>query len=160
LHVRQIGWLHAVPKLKRGKPGEASRLDMLEQAGKEPDLPPAGPAAYLLSHLWEAGPVAHTGMGPLPLSWQDLQSWQQMAGAVLLPWEARTLRRLSSEYLRAMRDGEAHDAPPPWAPDVTTAERREQVAKAVSAIFGGRARAAAVVPAKAHQFKPSIRKMP
>ena len=73
----------------------------------EPDMPDAGAAAYLLAHLWAAGPT----LGENALTHGELQQYQQNAGVQLSPWECTMLRRLSGEYL-----GESHKAREPNCP--------------------------------------------
>jgi hypothetical protein len=104
------------------------------EAGGEPDLPYIDPALELLvEYLFEAGPVSAVGMGPVTLTWVDLEAWQRATGVSLHPWQARLLRQLSSEYLAESSIADAHDAPPPWdrEPD------RAKVANHIKRLFRG-----------------------
>ena len=85
--------------------------------GKPIPLPPPPAAAHLVDYLLEAGPVAYTGMGVVPLGWQDITAWQASTGVSLTAWEARTLRHLSTEWASAAAEAEAPDAPAPWLPE-------------------------------------------
>lgn len=76
-------------------------------------MPPVD-AEYLLAYLFELGPTMAAGMGAGPITQQELAAWQVNTGIALTPWEARTLRRLSLDYLAAMRDAESPDCPAPW----------------------------------------------
>ncbi|WP_312593993.1 hypothetical protein [Comamonas terrigena] len=61
-----------------------------------------------------------SGMGPLPLGYEQLQAWQRQMGVELTPWEARTVQRLSRAYCgelaaaadpRAAAPGSADESP-------------------------------------------------
>lgn len=94
-----------------------------------PQLPPLR-FDYLSRVFFEVGPTLQSGMGPAPLSHQELRSYQDNVGLVLSPWEVRTLRRLSAEWIGEAQRAEAHDATPPWTPELTP-EHRAQVAERV-----------------------------
>jgi hypothetical protein len=118
LHVRQIAWLRAAPSADENpisgiKLAPLSRLEKLKADGLEPDLPEVS-AAYLLSYLWDAGPVIANGVGGAPLSSIELMAWQEGAGIELQPWEFRLLRRLSSDYVAESRKAEDKNCPPPF----------------------------------------------
>lgn len=93
---------------------------MEEAAGGyfEPDMPDAGAAAYLLGHLWSAGPT----LGDQQLTHGELRNYQENEGIRLTPWECGTLRRLSGEYLDASHQAREADCPPPYA-ESTDAKR-------------------------------------
>lgn len=140
LHVRHLGWLSAVPKPPEGtvraKATEPrhSRLEQLQAKKITPQLPP-NPAPLITNRLWEIGPVESYGMGSFPISWLAINEWQRATDVRLTPWEARMLRRLSSEYLVEQRKGEDENRPPPWRGEVTQAERDADEA-ALRAVLG------------------------
>jgi hypothetical protein len=138
--VRQVAWLRATPRTLAGKPGTRTRLDALAARHAEPDLPDAGPAAYLAGYLWDAGPTAPGFMAPTPLAWTELLAWQSATGVDLTPWELRTLRGASAEYLVQAQASEAHDCPPPYAPALPIVDRQKDVSARVGALFGAMAR--------------------
>ncbi len=72
------------------------------------------------------------------IGWRDLTAWQEVMGIELEPWEARLIRRLSSEYISQYHEAEKPDCPAPWVEVVEA--NREIVAAKVASIFGGRAR--------------------
>lgn len=65
-----------------------------------------------------------------------MQSWQEMTGIELDPWEAKTLRQASIAYAGQKFDSRKVDCPAPYTDEVTA--NREAVASKVASIFGGR----------------------
>lgn len=108
LYVRQSAWLNTAPDK-----AELSRLQAMEKDQLEPDLPEVD-APWLLGHFWEAGPTSPGPMGEAPLSFQEIQAWQQQTGTELAPWAVRLLRRLSREYLEAAHAARSADCPAPY----------------------------------------------
>lgn len=111
----------------------------MRAAGQEPALPPLTAGEHIITHLFDAGPVLHTGMGPVPLSWSELATWQRVTGVELTPWEAQTLRRLSAEYIATQQAAEDPAMPPPYA-TAPTQDQRARVAASLASVFGGMAR--------------------
>lgn len=137
LYVRQIAWLHAVPKdEKKRSVSDAtepvSRLNQIRAAGNEPVIPDI-PTPYLVEYLFEVGPTISTGMGPAIIGWRDLQAWQELVGIDLEPWEARLLRKLSSAYLSQSLKSEKPDCPAPYVSQQQI--DREAVARRVGNAF-------------------------
>lgn len=84
--------------------------------GEELAMPPIEhEAQYLIGYLFEIGPTQAGGMGAAPLSHAELQAWQHNTGIELQAWEARLLKRLSTEYLIESQQATRPDQPPPWA---------------------------------------------
>lgn len=76
-----------------------------------PDMPSVDhEAGYLIGYLYEIGPALDGG----PLTHQELGCWQANTGIELTAWQARTLRRLSQEYVAESHKAEKRDAQPPW----------------------------------------------
>jgi hypothetical protein len=73
-----------------------------------------------------------------PLGWQEMAAWEHLTGIELDPWEARTLRELSAEYLVEKQHAKKADriAPYTGAPD-DIEERRAMVDRKVLAAFAG-----------------------
>lgn len=69
---------------------------------------------YLATYLFEIGPTLPDGVGEAPISHTELMAWQGNTGVELQAWEARTLHRVSREYLSEKQAAVKHDAPPPW----------------------------------------------
>jgi hypothetical protein len=129
-----VAWLNAIPKDKNGK-GEQSRLDRMTAKGERPLLP-VNPAPHLTEWLFDIGPSSPGSMGDAALGYQDMAAWQAISGVELLPWEARTLRRLSGEYLVGRHAAEDQACPPPYAGEVDDlVAKRSHVAKQVRSAF-------------------------
>lgn len=79
-------------------------------------MPEVDHAAYLLGHLFEVGPLLSGGMGPAPLSAQELLAWQQLRAITLSPWESATLMQLSRSYLSELQQASDPKRPAPWQP--------------------------------------------
>lgn len=77
-------------------------------------LPPLRTSAWLVGVLFEIGPSVPTGGGIGPITQQELMAWQFNSSVRLRPDEAKTLRRLSTDYVRELSLGEAIDSKPPW----------------------------------------------
>lgn len=114
-----------------------------QKNGTEPDLPPPGPAAYLVGYLFSVGPVMAGGMGPVPITSAELAAWQANTGRDLTAWESDTLRSLSAAWASASNDARAADCPAPWVAESIEQDDRERVARKVSAILGSRSRGTA-----------------
>lgn len=110
-----------------------SRLAKLQSEGIEPEMPPLF-TPWLFSHLMEAGPVEAGGMDRVPLSWGEIGEWSDRTRTPLAPWEARMIRRASTEYLSEVRRAEKPDCPPPWGEEMTE-DRRELVNRKLNAMF-------------------------
>ncbi|MDZ7894231.1 MAG: hypothetical protein U5M50_04240 [Sphingobium sp.] len=128
-----MAWLNAIPKpdarSKRAKQADQaaqiSRLDDMKRQKVVPPMPP-NPMPHLIDRLVEIGLTEPAGMGAAPISWQSIIAWQQAVGVPLAAWEARLLRKLSTEYLAESRRAESENCPPPWRAPVTDHERETE----------------------------------
>lgn len=96
---------------------------------------PANPAPYLTRWLFDIGPGASSAMGDAALGYRDFAAWQEISGVVLLPWEARMLRKLSIEYLNEKHEATRLDRPAPYTTDIM--EARKTVDRKIKAAFAG-----------------------
>jgi hypothetical protein len=133
--VRQLAWLHATPKppegTKRAKLGTASKLSRIDQMKRDkivPQMPP-NPLPHLTGWLLEIGLVEGGGMAAVPISWREIDAWCVRTRLNLSAWEARLLRRLSTEYVAEGRRAESETAPPPWRTAPTRRELEVEEAK-------------------------------
>lgn len=139
-----MAWLHATPTAK-GQPrpiGAMSRLQALHHEGAAVPLPEPGPAAHLLDHLFDAGPVMHGGMGAAPLSYGELHAWSALRGIDLEPWEFKLMRDLSRAYAAESSTADNPSAAPPWVEIDQTADARKAVSDRIRAALGGRSKRA------------------
>lgn len=111
-----------------------SRLESLLANGGTPLFPKLGQGEYLLSHWFELGLTATSGMGLCPLSFQEINAFAQCNGVELLAWESVTLRRMSAEYVMQLSAGEKPECPPPYGDPVNQFDR-EIVEKKISSAF-------------------------
>ena len=99
-------------------------------AGEETNLP------YVLAHIWtyllEVGPSNSNGMGPVEISFVEIQAWLSCTGVKLSRWEISLLRQCSKVWISAQYEAKKPNAIPPWnsspSPEAM-AERRKFVAK-------------------------------
>lgn len=102
---------HARAEISLSQPvGGVTLRENLEQVVKAtqgkvrpPELdPPECP--HELLHLWEwfadlSGARPHTGFGPGPLPFSEIQAWANLTGHRPTPWEVGVLKRLDGVYL-------------------------------------------------------------
>jgi hypothetical protein len=108
--------LGAAPELAKGdksKSAPKSRIKSMQENDEEfePEMPDAGAAAYLLDHFWSVGPT----QGDSVITSGELRDYQANMGISLTPWECRTLRRLSIDYLNESQRATKRDCPAPFA---------------------------------------------
>lgn len=104
----------------------------MEARGEQPLLP-ANPAPYVTDWLFEIGP----GMDG-PIGWQEMTAWERLTGIELNPWEARTIRWLSQEYLSERQQARKADSPAPYSGLSDDLEdRREIVVGKIKSAFAG-----------------------
>jgi hypothetical protein len=92
--VRQLAWLHAVPEGSK-KSRLASYTDDDSTFLQFPELDGAG---YLVNLLQEAGLIMSNGMGVVPLTWQEIESWLRVTELRLSVWEKLIIREMSEAY--------------------------------------------------------------
>jgi hypothetical protein len=92
-----------------------ARIESYKSSGEEPPLPPLT-AQHIYDALMEVGPTEAGAMGPIPLSWREIDAWAARTFARPSAWEARLLRRLSAEYVNQAHLAEDRNCPAPWWP--------------------------------------------
>ena len=118
-------------KGRRGLP----RLERYKKTPGGPPMPPLEDAGHLVDYLLEVGPAMPTGQGGVPVSFGELQAWQQLTGRELLAWECETLRRLSRDYVSESLRAASPAAKAPWVPDEV--QHRTSVDAGLRALFDG-----------------------
>lgn len=117
LYVRQIAWLNTAPDPPKNAKGQGKppvRIKRMKADGIPVELPD-NPSPYLVDWLMEIGPLSTGGMGPACLSWTDIRDWERLTGNQLDPWEARTLRRLSRDFVDQMNKAKEANCPAPYS---------------------------------------------
>lgn len=112
MYCRHLAWLHAVPEKAK-----ESRQKSIKAANEDSFLlkmPELDESEYLLPMLFEAGLVSQSGMGIAPLSWQEIQAWQNCTGVVLHTWEVCTLKQMSEAYAGEFSSASKPDAAAPY----------------------------------------------
>ena len=110
--MRHLAWLHATPE-----GGKKSRLTLYREIDENSSflrLPELDAASYLVVLLQEAGIMSTTGMGALPLSWQEIDAWLRCTQRDLSIWERLTIRELSEVYVGELNQASAKDRPQPY----------------------------------------------
>ena len=97
----------------------------------ESEQTPALPyrVAHIWTHLLEVGPVANGAMGPVPLSFLEIEAWMRTTSMHLSAWEVVLLRKCSQEWVSATYNAKDPYAVPPWAGAEERADRRTRVGK-------------------------------
>ncbi len=69
---------------------------------------------YMVAYFYEVGPSTPTGMGEAPIAHSEIAAWMSNTGIRLTPWEARTLRRMSIDYVNESQQATKRMHPAPW----------------------------------------------
>jgi hypothetical protein len=64
-----------------------------------PDIETEHAAGFVIGLLQEAGLMSSNGMGPVPLSWGDIESWLTCAEYQLPLWTKLKIKQLSEDYV-------------------------------------------------------------
>ena len=116
-----MAWYNTAPSDAKGKK-LATRLEKLTDEGGQPSYPERPLFEHVIGWLFEAGPCMAGGMASAPLSHGEIRAWMDNTGQVLTPWEVKTLRRLSSDYLAAAQEAEKPECKAPFS-DPETAKK-------------------------------------
>lgn len=96
-----------------------------------PDVETEHSAGYIVGLLHEAGLMSSTGMGPVPLSWVDIQAWITCTGLSLDVWEMLVIKHLSELYVSERLDTDPNKLPP-WIKPLDEEEiERERISNAL-----------------------------
>lgn len=101
-----------------------------------PDIETEHAAGYLFEYLWEAGLMSSNGMGPVSLSWLEIDAWCNRTGATPSTWELLTIKALSEAYVAELNKASEKDRPAPYTPVVEVEEvDREVVQNKISSVL-------------------------
>ena len=107
-----MAWLMATPE--KQKQSRYKQLVGEDEHHPSLELPPVDFGAYLVEYLQELGFCSYQGMGATPISFLEIQAWQQATGLVLSPWEVLAIHTLSSDYVGQLRTSENPQTPAPF----------------------------------------------
>lgn len=92
------------------------------------ELPELGEGAYLMQMLHEAGLMSSSGMGVVPLSWQEIEAWLRVTESQPELWERMLVRELSEAYVSELNQATERNRPDPYTPPTVEIEvARERV---------------------------------
>lgn len=116
MYVRHLAWLHAVPDdgLKKSRLSNFRELDDNHPLLKLPDIESEYGAGFIIGLLHESGLMSSNGMGPVPLSWVDIESWVRCVEYDLPIWIKLLIRTLSEEYVHELLEARSVDRQPPY----------------------------------------------
>lgn len=82
-------------------------LEVERQSGRTPKALQGPDFPELMEYVWTAflllNQTRGQGMnGPLPISYQEIESWMRMTDNRLLPWEIEAIKRLDAVYLKVV----------------------------------------------------------
>lgn len=114
--MRHLAWLHATPE--GSKKSRLTYFTEKEEKDGESSpflqFPELDDAAYLVPMLREAGLMSSSGMGVVPLSWQEIESWLRCTELQVTIWEKLTIREMSEAYVAEFNKASTKDAAAPY----------------------------------------------
>jgi hypothetical protein len=98
-----------------GENNRKARIELLgdSELAKTPDLKWG---EFLVAQLFEFGPVAFSAAGPVPVSFQEIESWSRMTNTFIPTCDAILLKQLSKDYCSELRAAENKDREAPEIP--------------------------------------------
>jgi len=80
--------------------------------------------------------MSSTGMGPVPLSWVDIDAWLRVTELDLSVWEKLTIKHLSEVYVGERLTATDPQGVPPWTKPVSEEEiEREKISNQLLAFL-------------------------
>lgn len=104
---------------------EMTRAAEAVAAGEDIVLPPVPKAAFLAHCAEECGLSRSNGMGPVPISAQELAAWADKTAIDLGPVDFQNILDAGKTYVAAWSEYNAKSVDPPWQPDMTPEEEAE-----------------------------------
>lgn len=94
-----------------------------------PDIESEYAAGFVIRLLQEAGLMSSNGMGPVPLSWGEIESWIKCTEYDLPLWIKLKIKSLSEDYVYELTQcSDDYKRPPPYEA-VKVIEDEEELAK-------------------------------
>ena len=86
----------------------------ISEQQKEP--PEIYATRFYIDALWQVGPAEFCEYGSKPISWTEINNWNQAAELDLKGWELETIRDLSCVYSSWSNQAKSPDCKSPLAP--------------------------------------------
>lgn len=121
--------MHAIPEgRKESRLSAYKALDEDHPSLEMPDVETEHSADYLVGLLHEAGLMSSTGMGPVPLSWVEIDAWLNCTQLKLDVWEKLLIKSMSEVYVGERLSATDPNGVPPWTKPVSDEEiEREKI---------------------------------
>lgn len=100
-----------------------------------PDIQSEHAAGYIIGLLQEAGLMSTNGMGPVPISWQEISAWLTLTELEISNWDKLTIRSLSEEYVSELVQASDPNRPAPYIKPTELELNRRAVANKISNVF-------------------------
>lgn len=146
--MRHLGWLHATPEgAKKSRLTSFREQDVDHPFIRMPDIETEYSAGYLIGLLFEAGLMSSNGMGPVPISWLEIDAWLRVTETELSLWERIKIKQLSEEYVTELALATDKNRPQPYVylPPVEVIDRDAVADKIRSFIAGFKKRSGAAL---------------
>lgn len=123
--MRHLGWLHATPEgSKKSRLSAFKEIDEDHSSLVLPDINSDIAAGYIVGLLHEAGLMSSNGMGPVPLSWGDINDWLKCTELCVPLWEKMVIKTLSEEYVSELILSKDKSRPPPYTQSKIDLDRK------------------------------------
>lgn len=117
-----MAWLNTIEKGREVTRGASS--------DDKPALPDIDPYEYMIELLLQVGPVE--------LSWSNLEAWHRMTRMGLNEWELRTIHRLAVVYTRSSREYHGTKAISPYIPETQVSSIESKIRESLRAPLGNK----------------------
>ncbi len=136
MYVRQLGWLNATPE--KAKKSRAQTFREISEDHSSLRLPDIGAAVGLVELWQEAGSFLNTGMGPVPLTWSEIDAWMRVTKRNVPVWARTLIRNLSETYVQELTEARDPSRPAPFVDN--TYIDRQRVSDGLKKLFRGMAK--------------------
>jgi len=93
-----LAWLHSAPKALNKDETRKPRIVEFYKEDPRLKLPNCEEAEYMTGYFRLSGMSGSNGYGAVPLTWQEIQAFDNCSGLHLDSWERRQLRNMSQVY--------------------------------------------------------------
>lgn len=115
-------WLNTAPEprdqKKHSKQKPVTRRESRQISEQQKEPPDIYATRFYIDALWQVGPAEFGEYGSKPISWTELNNWNQASELGLSGWELETIRDLSGVYAALANKSRSPDCKSPLAPVV------------------------------------------